>query len=1088
MRELNEKEEKIIELLQQSPKSFKELNSSGGNLLRSDSTLDRLLKSLKRIEYIESFPISDPNTRIKKRYRLTKKYYDEKEAQGKDQQISRMIKSRLNWQNVFDRMLRFLEFEYPMIFQNPELFEAKEIYSDLFSYLVFFNIDSETLKFKPKLYFELMLYLILHHPDEKYESIQKQFEFNPIEFQEVIENFKNKKKLEEFVYQEQKSSHKEIYYLISDDPILYFIRQQVETYFFKFLLCWQFPGVYLEDHFDFIFNYSHKILEELDSKYKNQNEKNLVRFLKKNRLCLLTYIREYILEFLDKINMETTLEGIDYPLELLTINQKEVYLTELILSSEILTGVETGYLEYHIESLALNPKKIEEIITKILVRIEEISQIELKDEETLLLKSRLLMLIRIFYHYNKTSYRIFKKEYYSKSGRKIISYSSISADIFNKIKEILVNLDIRIENVKKNFIIRHFLERIDHLTNKIIKYPDKKAEFFISIQNIYDIASESFSEKSQYPFFKKKCELFFKDIEMIKESEVISILRKLVDYYPRNSDILNLVFRYLNKTRNLARISEIIRGNKWSLKDKILIFERNVLDIPSDFNIIEFFDLTTEDFQYLLKSSTEDDSKLLLYLLKSLAFILEQRGSLFDCFFIYYFTCILEQDIAFDPLKRGFTSSYFPPLHFSLNYFKAYGPGYLNLLRLKRQYSENLFSSLEFRERITKLLSQNIRKIETKNEFENYIASFPILFENFSLLSRFFQLDDEFNEIMLAIEKGIEPDNTKTKEKVIKTSQDISKEEKDILNKISDNFKNYNKKTNSLDFLLSPINIDSFLQNINKKALEKILPGTIYPQDRLTEIANKQMEYSIDKFPNLAGSSIFNLLSYSNPFYNKNIKVENFNLQFFNYNYFQKSLEERVQETDLGLIDNRFGVKNRSKDYPFNLAFDKKYEIPKREDYNFWFDLIKDFENKKDALIELLDLYLFHSRFFTSFEIFEKLVLLILNHYDLNRALQYIDTFYNYLIWYYKRLKNPRTYIIPYTLGLENLFHIFDFGFNTIKAKTYWDFRDRYKSTDYVKKAYKSLNYLEAESENLFGLASLNNLKRDLNALREKMI
>ena len=476
MRDLNEKEKKIIEIIQQIPKSFKELHESGDNLLRSESTLDRTLKSLQRINYIESFPVSDPNTRIKKRYRLTEQYHIEKEALNKDQKISKMIKNRLNWQNVHAKMGSFLEFEYPTFYENTNLDEARDIHSDVYSYLVFFNIDSDTLSGNSEMYFHLMLYLILRHPDEKYESMRKEFDFSPSKFQKIVDTFKEENKLLEFNF--KKKNKKRVYYLIADDPILYSLKQQAETiYFNKFLLCWQFPEVHLEDHFDFLFNFSHQILEDLIIKFKCQENQKITKFLNNNRICLLTYIRKYILEFLDKIKIENTDLDIDYPLELLPKYQKEEYAFGLLLSPEILTGIEKRYLEYQMLSLCSSLEKNNEFLNIIETVVNRIVNIESNRIRKLYLKSRLLMLIRIFYHQNKTLYKSFRKEYNANNKVIKISYSKISEEIMNDIYEILPDIDLKREDFKKKFIIRHLLERIDHFTNQINKHP-KNNQFF----------------------------------------------------------------------------------------------------------------------------------------------------------------------------------------------------------------------------------------------------------------------------------------------------------------------------------------------------------------------------------------------------------------------------------------------------------------------------------------------------------------------------------------------------------------------------------------------------------------------------------
>ncbi len=1087
---MNEKEEKIIELLEQSHLSFKELHDKGGILLRSESTLNRILKSLQRMNYIESFPVEDPNTRIKKRYHLTKKYYDDKEERGKNLQLSKMIKTRLNWQNVFDKMINFLELEYPIFFQNPEQLNVKEIYSDIFSYLIFFKIDYDTLGKNSKLYFELMLYLIIHHPDNKYRSIQKEFDFNIEDFREFFIEFKNEKKLETFVKQESTSSIKEFYYLISDDPILYFIRQQVETIFFKFLLCWQFPGVFLEDNFDLIFNYSHQILNNLFNKFESESNEYVMSFIKKNRICLLTYTREYIFEFLDKIKMETQIQDTEYPLELLPREQKEEYITELILSPEILTRVENKYIEKHLEFLGLNfekVQKLEELLKGLLLKIEDISNIELKSEELLFLKSRLLTLVRIFYHSNKDLYKKFKKNYNSSGPLIEISYSKISDDIFNGVIEILLNLDTKREDIKKKFTIRQLLERIDHISNKIQKSPDEKEKFNLAIMEIFKVASINFSEKSQYPFFKKKCQLFFEDIKLFDEAEIITIIKKLKKDYPRNTEVLKLILKYLSKSRNHKVVNEIIKDNSWSSLDKIKIFEGFVFDVPVKLNLVELFNLSPGSLQDMLKTTMEKNSNMLQKLLKSVAFILEERGSIIDAFFIYYLASILEQNIEFDPSKRGYIHSYLSMPDFNVNRFRLYGPAYLNLMRMDQQYAELLFENPGFREEITLIIISNFYAIEPNELMDKYIKNFSSLLDVFSLIANYFDLESDFQNLVHAIKTKKEIKISIVRKGDIKTIMDVTKKEKQNLLVIINKLKEFNSNTKTLDYVATAFSIDNFLREKEKK-IKQFIPSNIGYIDPFSKFMSVQREYGIDEFPDLARANIFKFASSNSPFIYNNPTVKEYDLMHYNLYNFNRNLMGEQQKPEFDLIEKIFSSNRDSNDYPFKLAFERRYDIPENKELTFWRDGIKDLKHDEDQLIEILDLYFFHSRFFISFDFLKDLVLLILRKYDVNASINYINIFSNYISWYYKRIINPREEVIPYALGQDFIFQLFDFGFNTLKAEVFWEYRDRNEAQNYVNLASQALVEIKKQSLKLFGLSFLEELEENLAKLKTELM
>ena len=501
--------------------------------------------------------------------------------------------------------------------------------------------------------------------------------------------------------------------------------------------------------------------------------------------------------------------------------------------------------------------------------------------------------------------------------------------------------------------------------------------------------------------------------------------------------------------------------------------------------MIEFFNLKVENFQDLLISILEKDNKLIYNLLKPIAYILESRGSIFDAFYLNYISCILEQNLVFDPSKRGYIDSYFPLYKESTVHFKAYAPAYLNLLRMNEEYSDSIFSSTVFKEDETELISHSLRRIDPPERMDNYVKSIPILIKNLLLITKFFQLDSDINKTMELIEKN-RPINA-TKKREVRTSGDTSKEEKRILNEISKNFKVFNKSIGKLDFLAAPFIIDKFLENLDRTYVSIITPQKNFFQDQLSEIMNIQMRYGIDNFPELADYSIRNYLSPNMALYGLDMKNREFDLNQFNLYNIQRDLIIK-QKSDFELIERIFTNKIDTNGYPFKLVFNRRYKLPKHEDISFWRDLFKELDNDVNQLIELLDLFMFNSRFFISFSDLEKLALILLNKYDIENAVNYLNTFHSYLIWFNERLKNPRTYIIPYTRDQDSIFLIFDFCFNVIKAKLYWEYRERSIAKDYINQADKILKMIEKKPHKLFDIKIYYKYNEDLNNLKTSLL
>ncbi|MFW9972185.1 MAG: hypothetical protein ACFFDF_18510, partial [Candidatus Odinarchaeota archaeon] len=420
---------------------------------------------------------------------------------------------------------------------------------------------------------------------------------------------------------------------------------------------------------------------------------------------------------------------------------------------------------------------------------------------------------------------------------------------------------------------------------------------------------------------------------------------------------------------------------------------------------------------------------------------------------------------------------------FSITHFKIYAPSYLNLLRMNHEYSTSLFSSDKFKEKITTLIINSIHKIIPQN-MDNYIESFPSLFKNFLSIAEFFQLESDFNEILDLISKGIEYDKHRTKTREFKTKLDISEEEKKILFKIKDSLKDFNKATKSFDFAVTLINIDKYFDDLNKKGIKNVVPQNVDTKDEISKIMDFQLKYGLNEFPDFAKNTITNLYSKYLPIGKDILKPLKFNFMFFNYINFLNNIQAKHKKSDFELLETVFTDKYGSKDYPFKIAFNRKYKVLKDKDLFFWQDIFDDLKEKEEEIIEVLDLYMYHTRLFFSFNELEKLAFIILRKYDIEKALNYVDTLLNYLFWFNARLKNPRMYVKPYNLKQELLFQILKFCFNTIKAKLFWEYRERSKAQEYVSLADENLKKIQRESQDLFGLENLIKFKEELVKLK----
>ncbi|MHA1294789.1 MAG: winged helix-turn-helix domain-containing protein [Promethearchaeota archaeon] len=540
---LNHTEKRIIELLKESPKAFTELKKAGGKDLKSDATLSRNLNRLQDKKLIEKYEPVEKPSQIRHRYRLTEYYYNQLEVDLKKKRLQSWISSKMESQSIFNFLKHFLELEYSILTYSANF---KEIILDIYSYIKYFNLNLKQIVKNPKFYIFGILYLILHHPDQKYKDLKKELQLNPFEFQDLFTEFKNNKSLEEF--QLKTSNDKDLkFYLILEDPILHNFKEEIETLFPRFLIYWEFPHIKFEENFDFFFNFSHYIFKNGFNKV-DSNKHDLINFFTENKICLLIFIREYLLEFLEKLKIDSELEP---PFKLLSYEEKSKIRKRILLSSQILPFSE----KTSIEDFFYNPgvekdKKIQllkEIINKLATDINENRDIEnkYKLEKLVYLKTHLLLMLKIFQKIDNKIYDNFRKSKNTikKFNQIKLSYSFFSDEIFKNIIDLEIGLGNEFDYEKRSFTIRFLFERIDHLVNQYSLSHMDKSIIINKIQEIYDIVSKYFSDKIQKLFLNRKITIYSQNPDIFSDSEINELKNQLKKKKNRSSR---------NKGRNLS--------------------------------------------------------------------------------------------------------------------------------------------------------------------------------------------------------------------------------------------------------------------------------------------------------------------------------------------------------------------------------------------------------------------------------------------------------------------------------------------------------------------------------------------------------
>jgi len=1043
------KEQKIIEILETGPKAYTEIKELSSGELDNDSTLSRSIQNLKNYKFIEKITEDDPKSRYRGKYCLTNIYFKQKEERDSKSQFSKIISSRIYWQSTLNQLLHYLEIKYPILVQKSKLINFNQIFSDLFSYLVHFDILKNQFPKHSKFYFDLMLYLILNHPDQKYQEIKEHIQLELNQFRDQIKSFIKSKKMEEFSFNDPKTSKLTKFYLISDDPILYQIKQQIETCFSKFLLCWQLPNVKLEDHFDFVLQFSNYIFTTLKSKFNEQENYELLIHLNNNKICFMIYTREYILEQLKRIQIQTDLE---IPFELLTTKQKQKFRTEYITSSQIFTSNDRKNLEIYFSYIGGDVKVISTHIEKLVKKINLLTKNPINTEEILYLKSHLLFLIRLFYQYNKKQYIKYRRELSEKYNKINFKYSELSKEIFTSIITLSIGLNKESEYNKRYFATSHFLERVNHLLNKLKKGNSNKNEIKSKINDIFDIASRSFTKNNMYPFFKKKCEIFLQGFDLFSESEILNTLKYLIEKYPMNRDIGNLIFWYLVTTKKVYEFENLIQSNKWNIYDKIYFLKEFIQKIPLEFDIEGFLNIESDTIKLNLNIFKENEKKGLITLLKILGIFFERINNLENAFLFYYIATELEE-IALNPSKRDIMYKIFPLIEHKEESLKIINPAYFNLIKIFKNTEGNLNFSLINLSPILAILFKSIFDLDLEEEIENIDNSMPFLIKALECLFNFFKFDKKIQDL--------EYDNKpKIKVSIRYESDLITPKDKEILMIAKENLDKFLKMRMGSFLRGTAINIHFILNPI--KNLDELLSKKDY---------NSEISYfqSIDNYNTFARLNIYEQDNHFLQMIKSLINLKDYNTKMFT---FTPNLYNNIQRRYIPQfisINRYFRLPFEDIDYPFNLAFSRKYQIPENKPLDFWDRVIEQLESDPLQLIELLDIFVYHSQHFMDFEKLEKLSFLILKYYGIEWAIRYIDSFIEYIKWYNERLENPQTQWYPYTLEIEALFYYFDFHADIIKAKLYWEYRDRNNAKNLINQAYETLKTMKNNGVKLIG-------------------
>ncbi len=1078
--DLHKREEFIINLLEKEDLSYTEIQQKGGEKLSSGTSLSKYLKKLKSLNLIEDY--DTPESRYRTKYRLTEKYHNLRKQDLKKFRINQWMEDRTDWQTILNLLIRYLKTHFPNVFQEYPDLKFRDFLIDIYSYLKYFQFDIKLLYLEFKNYVNLVIHLIINHPDGKYKRFREIFRLSTFSFNNIIEQLKTNELLESFSYrevQEQKTFVDDYinYFLISEDPILNVLKKEIETIFPKFLLCWEFPNVKLEDYFHFLLQFSHSILSNSYEIVLRSEKDNLIDFFQQFKICLIIYIREYIFSFLNilELKSEKRIE-IRPPLELLPVKEKMEYREKLLLSSislpnNIKNTIEDFFLSQYSSDQGVI-KYLENIIKKLAKDIEgKLKSSDLvQSTELIYKKSHLLFLLRIFHKIDNKLYKKFQNETRTDFPRLRLSYSYLSDDIFETIKKYNIGMEDEADFLKSSFIIRTFFERIRRFSN-FVKLEGNQPNIIEKFNEIFNLVKENFSQKIQIQFLKQKINIFLDGVQIDSRKGIYSLLNKLIDIDNRDLDLAKFILQYYIKFTNLDEFNTIFKRIQISLKEKIKILENFIEIIPIDFDLLSFLDIKgnfdkefflKEDFQDKIKIQT--DLEYFRLLLRELA-IFHERKENYRAALTYYFLGALDNNP--DINKKLDVEIY--------NKSRLKKPMALNFIQLYLKIKEeDQHFKIENPEIIAQIYEPRKGLIKNKDiieEIRDFDKEIPYLINIFIKIYLFQNFSFQNPKYTTLAKRLINKVNhlTNISSQIIMDS-DNTEEENYILNikSVLDRFKNYQY----FQFLGIQLQLQLYLENIKNTKSKEIEPKFIDPSLYQGPLFDINVIGSLYRSPY---NSLFNnTLESKNiiPFINAVHQTDYLNI---------KRKEFQRLKTIYREIDPEFSLN----EFPFEIAFSQELNIPQKWNKETWKTAIKQVENLPLVKLELMDLYLNHDGNIIDFEILEKLCLDLLKNYGINWSERYLDQYIDYLVWYCDRVEYLKIFDdIKDSVLIQNIFNFIRY---LIKANLYWEYRERTMVKENINLATNYYEVIKSHDLELFKKKFFQNYElvfQNLQALR----
>ncbi|MHA1372460.1 MAG: hypothetical protein ACTSRA_22395 [Promethearchaeota archaeon] len=182
-------------------------------------------------------------------------------------------------------------------------------------------------------------------------------------------------------------------------------------------------------------------------------------------------------------------------------------------------------------------------------------------------------------------------------------------------------------------------------------------------------------------------------------------------------------------------------------------------------------------------------------------------------------------------------------------------------------------------------------------------------------------------------------------------------------------------------------------------------------------------------------------------------------------------------------LEKFFPKGDKNSKYPFSHAFKEKYPI-RRGDENRLGELLKKNEYDENIKMLIIDIILFIEPEIENAKYLLDISSFLLEKYNIDWAIRYINVYCNYFIWFIKRCEK----FLDSGLSMDVFTKVIKYISQIAKSKVYWEYHNRNKTDENLKEGEKIMEEISNLNDNILQkLPVLSTFKNKAKILHDKL-